>query len=74
MADCECLQGCPFFHDKMENMPAMSDILKKRYCHEDWVECARHQVFARLGREGVPSDLFPNQTDRVFVILERAGT
>jgi hypothetical protein len=24
MADCECLPGCPFFNDRMQNMPAVS--------------------------------------------------
>lgn len=69
MGDCECLPKCAFFHDKMENMPSMSEILKARYCQGDWAECARHQVFARLGREGVPGDLFPNQQDRVADLL-----
>jgi hypothetical protein len=63
MADCECLPKCPFFHDKMENMPSMAEMLKERYCKGDWSACARHQIFETLGRENVPSDLFPNQQD-----------
>ena len=69
MSDCECLGACPFFHDKMENMPSMAQMLKDRYCHDAWTDCARHQVFVRLGREGVPADLFPNQDARVTEIL-----
>jgi hypothetical protein len=32
MAECECMGGCPFFSDKMANMPAMAAGFKKRYC------------------------------------------
>ena len=41
MEDCECLAGCPFFHDKMESKPAMAELYKKEYCKGDSTECAR---------------------------------
>jgi hypothetical protein len=69
MADCECLAKCPFFNDKMANMPSMADIMKHRYCHDDWDTCARYRVFKALGREHVPSDLFPNQVADVDRVL-----
>ena len=61
MSDCVCLEQCPFFHDKMENMPSMAEMLKQRYCKGDWHECARHQIFEEFGVEAVPGNLFPNQ-------------
>ncbi len=60
MAQCECLEGCPFFHDKMENMPAMAEIYKTKYCLGSSDTCARHVVFSTLGKPKVPSDLYPN--------------
>ena len=69
MADCECLKTCPFFNDQMANMPAVADLMKRRYCHTDSSGCARYQVFSRLGRENVPADLFPNQEDYARRIL-----
>lgn len=69
MADCECLAGCPFFFDKMENMPSMADIYKRNYCQGDSANCARHRVFERLGKGGVPSDLYPNDSLRADEIL-----
>jgi hypothetical protein len=69
MSDCECLAGCPFFHDKMENMPSMAQMLKDKYCHGDWAACARHQIFTEFGRESVPTDLFPNQQDIAATVL-----
>jgi hypothetical protein len=68
--DCECLGNCPFFHDRMKNMPTASELLKQQYCHGDWASCARCMIFQDLGREAVPFDLFPDETDRAIEILE----
>ncbi len=70
MADCECLERCPFFNDKMENMPAISNVYKKKYCRADFNNCARYKVFKTLGKAKVPFDLFPNQIDRVDRIID----
>ncbi|MBI5086421.1 MAG: hypothetical protein HZB13_17735, partial [Acidobacteria bacterium] len=56
--------GCIFFHDKMADMPAMSEIFKDTYCRGDNTSCARHVVFQALGRGNVPRDLYPNDNDR----------
>lgn len=72
MSDCECLERCPFFNDRMANMPAMAHLVKQRYCQGDWARCARHQVFEALGSEHVPSDLFPSQLERVEPIIRAA--
>jgi len=71
MSDCECLPKCPFFFDKMENMPAMADIYKTKYCQGDNSACARHEVFKVLGSPGVPADLFPNDMAYADKILGR---
>ncbi len=63
MADCELLEGCVFFNDKMVNMPATGELYKDKYCRENNLECARYMVFKALGREKVPLDLFPNMKD-----------
>ena len=67
---CECIDNCPFFNDKMANMPAMAEIYKQRYCKGNFQECARYMVFKALGKPSVPSDLFPNQKERALKILE----
>ena len=69
MADCSCLPKCPFFNDKMPDMPAAAEQIKKRYCKGDNSECARFMVFSKLGREKVPGDLFPRHVDRAKQIL-----
>jgi hypothetical protein len=69
MADCECLAGCPFFGDRMANMPAIAESFKRRYCRGDNASCARYKVFKALGRERVPADLFPNEGDRAEKLI-----
>ena len=60
MADCECLPFCPFFNNRMANMPAMANLMKQNYCQDDFRACARYLVIKALGPAGVPADLFPN--------------
>lgn len=69
MADCECLNKCIFFNDKMANKPGTAEMYKSKYCKGDNTHCARYQVFKALGREKVPADLFPSQENRVEKIV-----
>ena len=69
MADCELLEGCVFFNDKMADMPATAELYKDQYCRENNLECARYMVFNALGKENVPLDLFPNMKDRAQEII-----
>ena len=71
MTECECLGTCPFFNDKMQNMPAMADMYKKKYCKGDFGNCARYMVFKTLGKPSVPADLFPNQKEKAIAIVGR---
>ncbi len=71
MTDCEMLEKCVFFNDKMANMPSTSELIKLRYCKGDSGECARFLVCKALGRERVPLDLFPNHTDRAQEMIAR---
>jgi hypothetical protein len=73
MADCECLPGCPFFNDKMAEKPATASIMKKKYCLGDNSGCARYMIFKGIGKEYVPSDLFPSQHERIQKIMETAN-
>ena len=70
MANCECLEGCIFFHDRMAQKPAMAEVYKQKYCLTDNSQCARHMVFRRLGKGTVPADLYPNQVERAAELLK----
>lgn len=67
MSKCEKLAGCPFFNDKMPNMPNVVEAIKARFCLGDSSGCARYQV----GKAGkfVPSDLYPTHNHRVAAII-----
>ncbi len=68
MAACGHLSDCPFFNDRMANMPLVSEILKEQYCLSEMSRCARYRVY-RSGLP-VPNDLFPDDQDRCLSILE----
>ena len=72
MADCECLQKCPFFNDKMDDSKGMGKIYKDKYCLGDNSRCARYRVFLALGSEAVPNNLYPNMRDRAENIIAAA--
>ncbi|HEX8924584.1 MAG TPA: hypothetical protein VF786_02270 [Terriglobales bacterium] len=67
MASCEKLEKCPFFAGTMANMPAVSNLLKQTYCLGDKTTCARYLV-STAGKP-VPTDLFPNDTERAKEVL-----
>jgi hypothetical protein len=69
LADCELLQTCIFFNDKMANMPSTASLFKQDYCQNNFEACARYKVAKALGRLKVPADLFPNQQHRAQDII-----
>jgi hypothetical protein len=69
MADCEFIARCVFFNDRMDKMPSITERLKVKYCKGDNSGCARYMVVTTLGREKVPSDLYPGQADRAKQII-----
>ncbi|MCX7970653.1 MAG: hypothetical protein N3A57_03715 [Negativicutes bacterium] len=68
---CEKLAGCPFFNDQLADSPAMTAMLKKKYCQSDgnFRNCARYLVAGKLGSAAVPRDLYPNMCERAREIL-----
>jgi hypothetical protein len=71
MASCDLMLQCPFFNDKMANMPISAAYIKEVYCRTDSSACARYMVVRALGRERVPPDLFPSETNRAKRIIDR---
>jgi hypothetical protein len=67
--ECEKLSKCPFFSDRLPNMPAVAGLLKQTYCLGDKVSCARYQV--SMAGVPVPPDLFPNEVGRIAQILKK---
>ena len=70
MTKCELSETCIFFNDQMANMPSTSAVYKKIFCEQDWANCGRFMIFKAIGRENVPKDLFPNQSERAADIIK----
>ena len=70
MAECKLTAGCIFFNDKMSDKPASAELMKNRYCRDDFANCARYMVFEKLGRPKVPADLYPGQADKAKSLLD----
>jgi hypothetical protein len=73
MPECVCLPKCIFFNDKMVDMPTTTERMKQRYCLNDYNNCARYKVFSTLGKEHVPSDLYPHNVDRAMALITAGG-
>jgi len=69
MTDCEFLEKCPFFNDKLTNMPTASDMMKKMYCKWNHTKCARFKIATTMGRSAVPNNMFPSDTLRADELL-----
>ena len=69
MPDCQLLENCLFFNDRMANMPSTAEVIKIRYCREENSGCARFMIYQAIGKGKVPQDLFPNQSDRAEKVI-----
>lgn len=69
MSACELTETCIFFNDQMASMPSTAAVYKKIYCGQDYDKCGRYMIFKAIGREHVPKDLFPNQSDRAKAVI-----
>ena len=72
MAECDRLETCLFFNDRLAEMPSTPLLLKQQYCHGDFEHCARYRVELKLGSTSVPNDLLPEDTFTADKIV--AGT
>jgi hypothetical protein len=72
MVECDRVSTCPFFNDRMDDMPASATLLKMQYCQGDFESCARFRVESKLGSTSVPDSLFPEDSSVADRIV--AGT
>jgi len=73
MAQCEMLATRIFFNDKMANYPSTADFLKRKHCQAEPETSARLMIVKAVGRAHVPTDLFPNDTERAKKIIAEKG-
>ncbi len=71
MPDCSSLAKCPFFHDRLANMPKVAELYKKSYCKTDCSSCARYQYRTAVGKPP-PDGLMSNQADVAARLIAEA--
>ena len=72
MANCPLIEYCVFFNDEMADKPDLiSKSFKIRFCQVSNEQCARWQIFNTLGMEGVPRNLYPNESHRILKIIQK---
>ena len=72
MGECDRLESCLFFNDRLDDIPDSVAIQKQQYCQGDYESCARHRVETKLGSTSIPPDLLPEESARADRIV--AGT
>ena len=69
LPECELLDTCPFFNDKMGKMPISREYIKKNYCSKNNLFCARFIVYRALGRDKVPTNLYPSEINKAIRLI-----
>ncbi len=70
MNRCPFADKCPFFGDKMKDLPLSAELFQDKYCDADFTKCARYEVRTKCGKEAVPANLYPNQRDRAEKLMD----
>ncbi len=71
MAECDRMEQCTFINSQLTAMPALAEMLKKKYCLGNCEECVRY----KLEKNGVsvPMDLFPDDEKAAQTLFRLAG-
>jgi len=69
MAECEFINSCPFFNDKLSGKEVDIEKLKNDYCKTNNLHCARYIVAITLGKEKVPENLYPHEKVAAYKII-----
>ena len=73
MAECEFIAHCPFFNGKLAEKPAEIEKLKEEYCRTNCLHCARYMIATALGKDHMPSDLYPHEKEVAYKLLAENG-
>jgi len=66
---CERLTGCPYYGENTPIYNGTGTTYRKTYCEAGKTNCARYMVYAAVGPEFVPLDLYPTMTTRAEQII-----
>ncbi len=69
MGECEFMEKCPFYNDKLGNVPEKVEELKVHYCRNNNLHCARYMVVNALGKDRMPVELYPHEKERAYTLI-----
>lgn len=69
MGQCEFLEKCPFYNDRMVKENQLGTILKAKYCRGNKLLCARYKIATSLGKEYLNNMIFPYMNDRAEQLI-----
>lgn len=82
MPICSKFEGCSFFREKMQTMPSIAELFKKRLCMGDHTQCARYYVFSFIEKNSerlnadierrvteLLGNLYPNELSKAKIAL-----
>jgi hypothetical protein len=69
VGDCEYLEGCLFFNDKMSIDSALGSMSKRNYSQGERSRCAGYMVAKKLGKWNVPGDLYPMMIEKAQEVM-----
>ena len=69
MGQCEFIEKCPFFHGKLAEKPVEAEELKKQYCQNNNLNCARYMIAQAVGKERMPADLYPHEKAVAYKVI-----
>lgn len=72
MAECELINECPFFNDKIAGDEEKITLMKDKYCRKNNLNCARYMIATAVGREAVPLDLTPDEKTKAYEIISES--
>lgn len=67
---CELVACCQFFTDKMGDFPKSAAYIKQKQCLGDYTACNRYKIYKEFGKENIPTDLDPDDTEEVKKIIQ----
>jgi hypothetical protein len=53
----------------MGDIPESVDEMKEKYCRTNNLNCARYMVAYSLGKELMPSVLYPHEKERAYMVI-----
>ncbi len=70
MPKCENFEKCPFFNGRLaQYSPQTIAGMKRIYCENLFTDCARFQIYTRVGGKFVPRNMTPAEHERAAEII-----